>query len=49
LIGSWSCGKIGGYFGLLTGIAALVVAFIEVLNATAGRVVISPGLPLIRS
>jgi succinate-acetate transporter protein len=49
LIGSWSCGKIGGYFGLLTGIDALLVAFIEVLNATAGRIVISPGRPLIRN
>jgi uncharacterized protein len=49
LIGSWNCGKIGGYFGLLTGIAALLVAFIEVLNATAGRVVISPGEPFLRN
>ena len=49
LIGSLSCGMIGGYFGLLTGIDALVVAFIEVLNATAGRVVISLGQPLIRN
>jgi succinate-acetate transporter protein len=45
LIGSLTCGKIGGYFGLLTGIDALLVAFIEILNATAGRVVISPGRP----
>jgi hypothetical protein len=44
-----SCGKIGGYFGLLTGIDALLVAFIEVLNATAGRIVISLGQPLIRN
>lgn len=49
LIGSLSCGKIGGYLGLLTGIDALLVAFIEVLNATAGRVVVSPGQPFIRS
>jgi succinate-acetate transporter protein len=49
LIGSWNCGKIGGYFGLLPGIDALVVAFIEVLNATAGRIVISLGQPLIRN
>jgi len=48
LIGSWNCGKIGGFFGLLTGIDALLVAFIEVLNATAGRVVVSLGQPLIR-
>jgi succinate-acetate transporter protein len=45
LIGSLTCGKIGGYFGLLTGIDALLVAFIEILNATAGRVVISLGRP----
>jgi len=47
LLGSWSCGKIGGYFGLLTGIDALVVAFIEILNATARRTVISLGHPFI--
>jgi succinate-acetate transporter protein len=49
LIGSLSCGKIGGYFGLLTGIDALLVAFIEVLNATAGRIVVPLGQPLIRN
>jgi succinate-acetate transporter protein len=43
------CGTIGGYFGLLTGFDALLVAFIEILNATAGRVVISLGQPLIRN
>jgi uncharacterized protein len=48
-IGSLNCGKIGGYLGLLTGIDALLVAFIEVFNATAGRVVISLGQPFIRS
>jgi uncharacterized protein len=49
LIGSLSCTRIGGYLGLLTGIDALLVAFIEVLNVTAGRVVISLGSPFIRS
>src|SRR5258708_38157905 len=49
LIGSWSCGTIGGYFGLLTGLDALLVAFIEVLNATADRIFISLGQPLIRN
>jgi uncharacterized protein len=48
-IGSVNCGKIGGYFGLLTGIDALLVAFIEILNATAGRTVIALGDPFIRS
>jgi hypothetical protein len=48
-IGSLSCTKIGGYLGLLTGIDALLVAFIEILNATAGRTVISLGQPLIRN
>ena len=48
-IGSLNCGKIGGYFGLLTGIDALLVAFIEVFNATAGRAAISLGKPFIRS
>jgi succinate-acetate transporter protein len=49
LIGSLSCGKIGGYLGLLTGIDALLVAFIEVLNTTAGRTVVSLGAPIIRN
>ena len=40
-------GKLGGYFGLLTGIDALLVAFIEVLNATAGRVLIPLGDPIL--
>lgn len=48
VIGSWSCGQIGGYFGLLTGLDALAVAFIEILNATAGREVISLGAPFLR-
>ena len=48
-LGSASLGKIGGYFGLLTGIDALLVAFIEVLNATAGRVVIPLGKPIIQN
>ena len=44
----YGTGKLGGYLGLLTGIDALAVAFIEVLNATAGRTVISLGVPFIR-
>ena len=44
-----TCAKIGGYLGLLTGIDALLVAFIEVLNATAGREVVSLGRPIIRN
>jgi succinate-acetate transporter protein len=43
----YGTGKIGGYLGLLTGIDALLVAFIEVLNATANRTVIPLGTPLI--
>src|ERR1700761_3893927 len=46
-IGSWTCGHIGGYFGLLTGIDALFVAFIEVLNATANRPVLPVGKPFL--
>ena len=38
---------LGGYMGLLTGIDALFVAFVEVLNATAGRVVIALGSPIL--
>lgn len=46
LIGSLSCGAIGGYIGILAGIDALAVAFIEILNATANRTVISLGRPI---
>ncbi len=48
-IGTLNCGRIGGYFGLLTGLDALFVAFIEILNATANRTVISTGEPIIRN
>lgn len=47
LIGSVKCGTIGGYFGILTGLDALGVAFIEILNATAGRVVLPLGRPIL--
>jgi len=43
----YGTGKLGGYIGLLTGIDALLVAFVEVLNATAGRVVIPLGDPIL--
>jgi uncharacterized protein len=42
-------GKLGGYLGLLTGLDALLVAFLEVLNATAGRTVVSLGEPILRA
>jgi succinate-acetate transporter protein len=42
-------GKAGGFVGLLTGVDAILVGFIEVLNATAGRVVISVGDPFIKN
>ncbi|HKO17440.1 MAG TPA: GPR1/FUN34/YaaH family transporter, partial [Acidobacteriaceae bacterium] len=45
-VGGVSFSRVGGYFGLLTGLDALFVAFLELLNATAGRVIISPGAPL---
>jgi succinate-acetate transporter protein len=41
--------KLGGYAGLVTGIDALLVAFIEVLNATANRIVIPLGDPILKS
>ena len=41
-------GKLGGYLGLLTGIDAMLVAFVEVLNATANRVVIPLGEPVLK-
>jgi succinate-acetate transporter protein len=46
-IGPLTCGKIGGYFGLATGIDALLVAFIEVLNATANRPILPTGKPIL--
>ena len=45
----WGTGMAGGYFGLLTGVDAMIVAFIEVLNATANRVVIPLGAPILKS
>jgi succinate-acetate transporter protein len=46
-IGGVRCGVIGGWLGLFTGIDALLVAFIEVLNATWGRTVIPLGKPIL--
>ncbi len=47
-LGSIRCGTLGGWLGLLTGIDALLVAFVEVLNVTAGRTVIPLGAPILR-
>jgi hypothetical protein len=46
-LGSLTCAQVGGYFGLLTGLDALAVAFIEVLNSTANRAVVPVGKPFI--
>ena len=46
-LGSPTCGMLGGYVGLLTGLDAMFVAFVEILNATANRVVIPLGTPII--
>lgn len=43
----YGTGKLGGYLGLITGIDAMAVAFIEVLNAVAGRVVVPLGEPIL--
>ena len=43
----YGTGKLGGYLGLLTGIDAMLVAFIEVLNATANRTIIPLGSPIL--
>ena len=40
-------GKLGGYLGLLTGIDAVALAGIELLNAVAGYEVIPVGSPII--
>ncbi|GAC1424832.1 MAG: GPR1/FUN34/YaaH family transporter [Acidobacteriaceae bacterium] len=47
-LGTIPCGRLGGYLGLLTGADALFVAFAELLNATAGRTVISLGDPVFK-
>jgi succinate-acetate transporter protein len=46
-VGSPAMGKLGGWVGLLTGIDALLVGFVEVLNSVAGRAVVSLGSPII--
>ena len=43
-----SLGRMGGWLGLVTGIDAMLVGFLEVLNATAGRVVVPLGDPIVR-
>jgi succinate-acetate transporter protein len=40
--------RLGGVLGLLTGIDAMIVAFIETLNATAGRTVLPLGTPIVK-
>ena len=45
----YGTGTAGGYLGLLTGLDALIVAILEVLNAVAGREVVSLGTPIIQS
>ena len=44
----YGTGKLGGFLGLATGALALLVAFVEVLNATAGRIVVSLGEPILK-
>jgi hypothetical protein len=38
---------LGGYIGILTGIAALYVSFAEVTNGTFGRTVVPLGTPFV--
>jgi succinate-acetate transporter protein len=44
----YGTGHAGGYLGLATGALALLTAFVEVLNATAGRVVVGLGEPILK-
>ena len=44
----YGTGTAGGYVGLLTGLDALIVAILEVLNAVAGREVVYLGTPIIK-
>ena len=41
--------KMGGWFGLATGLDALFLSFAEVVNATFGRSVIGVGAPMIKA
>jgi succinate-acetate transporter protein len=41
--------KLGGWFGLATGLDALFLSFAEVVNATFGRSVIGVGAPMIKA
>ena len=48
-LGLLSSGHLGGWVGLLTGIAALYASFAEVTNATFGRDVIPLGSPILKA
>ncbi|HVB34694.1 MAG TPA: acetate uptake transporter [Patescibacteria group bacterium] len=41
--------KLGGWFGLVTGVDALYLSFAEVTNATFGRIVIGVGGPIVKA
>jgi succinate-acetate transporter protein len=41
--------KLGGWFGLVTGVDALYLSFAEVTNATFGRTVIAVGGPILKA
>ena len=41
-------GRLGGFVGLATGVLALLTAFAETLNATAKRVVVPLGSPIVQ-
>ena len=41
--------KLGGWFGLITGVDAMYLSFAEVTNATFGRTVIGVGGPILKS
>lgn len=46
-LGPW-CIKLGGWFGLVLGAGAMYLSFVEVTNATFGRVVIPTGGPVLK-
>jgi succinate-acetate transporter protein len=48
-LGNHALGMLGGWVGLATGALALLTAFAEVMNATAGREVIRLGAPFVKS
>jgi hypothetical protein len=40
-------GKAGGWLGLLTGVVAIALAFADLMNAMARRIIVPTGVPFV--